>query len=333
MTWWPAPGPTILQTPMALPERRYLAFEFAARELDEKLAAATPGTAEHDEARAALEKLLSEKTTALSPWERVQLARHPDRPYALDLIGMLFTDFEPLAGDRRFGEDPALVAGLARFGGRGVVVMGQQKGRTTEERAYRQFGMPRPEGYRKAQRLVQLAARFSLPVVTFVDTPGAHPGIEAEERGQAQAIAESIYQFLETPVPTISLVLGEGGSGGALALASTDRVLMAEHAIYTVISPEGCASILWRDSTQAPRAAEALRGDANSLKEFGIIDEIVVEPAGGAHREPKAFARSAKKAIEGALADLTALSTDERLGARRRRYRELTRFAVAGEGA
>ncbi len=317
---------------MAAPARKYLSFEIEARPLDEEIARLLPGSQEHAAIRARLEKLLKSRTAKLSAWEHVQLARHPDRPYSLDLAGRLFSDFEPLAGDRLFGEDPALVGGLARFGGAPVCLLAQQKGRTAEERSHRNFGMVRPEGYRKAQRLLGLAGRFGLPVICFVDTPGAFPGVEAEERGQAQAIAETLIALLEVPVPTVSLVLGEGGSGGALALAVTDRVLMAEHAVYSVISPEGCAAILWEDSKQAPAAAEALHCDARSLLKLGIIDQAVSEPAGGAHRDVDAFAKSCGQAISAQLKDLGKLSVEKLLAHRRDRYRQMTATAVRGAG-
>ncbi|MCB0220286.1 MAG: acetyl-CoA carboxylase carboxyltransferase subunit alpha [Chrysiogenetes bacterium] len=310
------------------PTRKYLAFEIEVRPLDEKLVALKPGSAEHDAALTERDALLQKINDGLSPWERVQLARHPERPYTLDFIERLITEFEPLHGDRLFGEDPAIIGGLGRLGGRAVVVLGQQKGRTAEQRAHRNFGMARPEGYRKAQRLMEMAGRFQLPIVTFVDTPGAFPGLEAEERGQAQAIAESILKLLDTPVPSVSLVIGEGGSGGALALASTDTVLMAENAVYSVISPEGCAAILWKDAAQAPEAARALRGDAASLKEFGIVDELVTEPAGGAHRDPGAFMDSAGAAISACLDELCGLDQKALLTRRRARYRAMTQSAI-----
>jgi len=320
---------------MAAPARKYLSFEIEARPLDEeisRLARLAPGSKEHVAALARLEKLLKSHTAKLSAWEHVQLARHPDRPYSLDLVGRLFSDFEPLAGDRLFGEDPALVGGLARFGGAPVCLLAQQKGRTAEERSHRNFGMVRPEGYRKAQRLLGLAGRFGLPVICFVDTPGAFPGVEAEERGQAQAIAETLIALLEVPVPTVSLILGEGGSGGALALAASDRILMAEHAVYSVISPEGCAAILWKDSKQAPAAAEALHGDAKSLLKLGIIDAVVGEPPGGAHRDVEVFSRAAGKAIAAELKDLRKLSAEKLLARRRERYRHVTSTSVRGAG-
>src|SRR4051794_36232657 len=222
----------------------------------------------------------------LTPWQKTLVARHPDRPKALDYIGALISDFTPLAGDRAFADDAAVLGGIGRFRGRSVVVLGTEKGADTETRVRHNFGMARPEGYRKARRLVELAGRFGLPLLTFVDTSGAFPGIDAEARGQAEAIARSIEACLDAPVPVIATIIGEGGSGGAIALAAGDRVLMLEHAIYSVISPEGCASILWRDAGQAAAAAEALRLTAADLHGMRLVDAVVPEPIGGAHRDP-----------------------------------------------
>ena len=240
----------------------------------------------------------------LSPWQVAQVARHPQRPYTLDYIQALFTHFEELHGDRVFGEDASIVGGLARFEGRACMVIGHQKGRDTKEKILRNFGMPKPEGYRKALRLMKLAEKFELPVFTFVDTPGAYPGIDAEERGQAEAIGRNLFEMARLRVPIIATVIGEGGSGGALAIAVGDVVQMMQYATYSVISPEGCASILWRDSTMAPEAAEALAITASRLKTLGLIDKIVPEPLGGAHRDPQVAFQSLRKALLDALKQL-----------------------------
>jgi acetyl-CoA carboxylase carboxyl transferase subunit alpha len=233
----------------------------------------------------------------LSPWQVAQVARHPQRPYTLDYVQTLFTHFEELHGDRVFGDDPSIVGGLARFNGAPCMVIGHQKGRDTKEKIARNFGMPKPEGYRKALRLMKLAEKFGLPVFTFVDTPGAYPGIDAEERGQSEAIGRNLFEMARLHVPVIVTVIGEGGSGGALAIAVGDLVQMMQYSIYSVISPEGCASILWRDSTMAPEAAEALAITASRLKTLGLIDKIVPEPLGGAHRDPQASFQSLRKAL------------------------------------
>jgi acetyl-CoA carboxylase carboxyl transferase subunit alpha len=253
----------------------------------------------------------------LTPWQKTQVARHPDRPKAQDYIDKLISEFTPLAGDRAFADDAAVLGGIGRFRGLPVVVLGTEKGTDTDSRVKHNFGMARPEGYRKARRLVELAGRFDLPVLSFVDTSGAFPGIEAEARGQAEAIARSIEAFLEAPVPIIASIIGEGGSGGAIALASGDRVLMLEHAIYSVISPEGCASILWRDAAQAPVAAEALRLTAEDLLRLKLIDQIVPEPLGGAQRDKPTTLHSVALAIQDALASLKGVDGAS-LRARRR---------------
>src|SRR3984957_17256273 len=227
----------------------------------------------------------------LTPWQKTQVARHPDRPKAQDYIDTLITEFTPLAGDRAFADDAAVLGGIGRFHDRPVMVLGTEKGTDTESRVLHNFGMARPEGYRKARRLIELAGRFGLPVLTFVDTSGAFPGIEAEARGQAEAIARSIEACLEAPVPLVATIIGEGGSGGAIALATGDRILMLEHAVYSVISPEGCASILWRDAAQAPAAAEALRLTADDLLRLKLVDQVIAEPLGGAHRDKPAAQR------------------------------------------
>jgi acetyl-CoA carboxylase carboxyl transferase subunit alpha len=240
----------------------------------------------------------------LSPWQVSQVARHPQRPYTLDYIAALFTDFEELHGDRSFADDPSIVGGIARFNGQSVMVIGHQKGRDTKEKIYRNFGMPRPEGYRKAMRLMRLAEKFAIPVLTFVDTPGAYPGIGAEERGQGEAIGHSLYVMAELKVPIVCTVIGEGGSGGALAIAVGDVVMMLQYATYSVISPEGCASILWKSADKAPEAAETLGITANRLKTFGLIDKIINEPLGGAHRDPAVMAQSLRRALTDALRGL-----------------------------
>jgi acetyl-CoA carboxylase carboxyl transferase subunit alpha len=255
-----------------------------------------------------VERLLRATYARLTPWQKAQVARHPDRPKALAYIAALITDFTPLAGDRAFADDAAVIGGLGRFRGRSVMTIGTEKGTDTESRIAHNFGMSRPEGYRKAQRLVALAGRFGLPVLTFVDTAGAFPGIEAEARGQAEAIARSIEAMLEAPVPVIATIIGEGGSGGAIALAAGDRALMLEHAIYSVISPEGCASILWRDDAAAPPlAAEALKLTAEDLKRLALIDQVIAEPLGGAHRDPASTIEAVGQAIEAELGPLSGL--------------------------
>lgn len=251
------------------------------------------------------DKLLTQAYSNLTPWQKVKVARHPERPQFFNYLD-LFEEFTPLAGDRCFGEDQAIVGGLARFRGKPVVVIGQQKGQDTEERIRHNFGMARPEGYRKARRLMALADQFHLPLITFIDTNGAWPGIDAEERGQAEAIARSTEACLKVQVPLISIVIGEGGSGGAMALGAANTVMMMEHAIYSVISPEGCASILWRSAEKAPEAAEAQRITAQDLYKLGVIDKIIAEPIGGAHRHPEVAIRSAGDALDQALISLSA---------------------------
>ncbi|MBH69582.1 MAG: acetyl-CoA carboxylase carboxyl transferase subunit alpha [Rhodospirillaceae bacterium] len=253
----------------------------------------------------------------LSPWQKVQVARHPNRPHIKDVITKLFQDFMPLAGDRYFAEDKAITSGIARFKNHSVIVIGTEKGQTTQERIDTNFGMAKPEGYRKARRLMELADRFRLPILTFIDTAGAYPGIGAEERGQAEAIARSIEVSLSVNVPTIAVILGEGGSGGAIALATADRVLMLEHAIYSVISPEGCASILWRSSSHATEAADALKLTAQDLKSLNVIDSIIKEPLGAAHRNHELIMENLEVALDKNLRDL--LDSDQsRLAANRR---------------
>ncbi|HEX8979032.1 MAG TPA: acetyl-CoA carboxylase carboxyltransferase subunit alpha [Parasulfuritortus sp.] len=252
----------------------------------------------------------------LGAWQISQVARHPQRPYTLDYISALFTDFEELHGDRAYADDAAIVCGLARFHGEPVVVIGHQKGRDTKERQYRNFGMPRPEGYRKALRLMRMAEKFQLPVMTFIDTPGAYPGIGAEERGQSEAIARNLYAMAELKTPVICTVIGEGGSGGALAIGVGDVVMMLQYSTYSVISPEGCASILWKSAEQAPLAAESLGITAPRLKSLGLVDKIVSEPLGGAHRDPDAMMENMRDALVAALSDLREQPLDALLNAR-----------------
>ena len=252
----------------------------------------------------------------LTPWQVSQVARHPQRPYTLDYVAELFTDFEELHGDRAFADDRSIVGGLARFGGQSVMIIGHQKGRDTKEKILRNFGMPRPEGYRKAMRLMHLAEKFGIPLLTFVDTPGAYPGIDAEERGQSEAIGRSLYVMAELKVPIISTVIGEGGSGGALAIAVGDVVMMLQYSTYSVISPEGCASILWKSADKAPVAAETLGITASRIKTLGLVDRIISEPLGGAHRDPAMAAQNVKKALQDALKGLAGKSTSELLGER-----------------
>lgn len=268
----------------------------------------------------------SGKTSARDAWARVLLARHPQRPYTLDFIQMLFTDFTELHGDRRFADDGAMVGGFARFNGQPVMVVGQQKGRDTKQKLHRNFGMTKPEGYRKAIRLMQLAAKFNLPIITFVDTPGAYPGIGAEERGQAEAIAHNLKEITKLRVPIVPVIHGEGGSGGALAIAVGDRVLMLENAVYSVIAPESCSSILWRDWDHKEEAARILKLTADDLLQFKIIDEIVPEPAEGAHADPQASAAAVRNGLERSLAELAAFSLDELQRRRNERLRALATF-------
>ncbi len=272
------------------------------------------------------QKLTREIFSSLSAWQITQLARHPARPHSLDYIPRIFSDFQELSGDRMFGDDQAIVAGLARLGGTGVVVVGHQKGRDTREKVRRNFGMPRPEGYRKSQRIMKLAARFGLPVITLIDTPGAYPGIGAEERGQSEAIARSIALMADLPVPIISVVIGEGGSGGALAIGVCDRLVMLEYATYSVISPEGCAAILWKSAQKAQVAAEAMKLTSSGLKTNNLVDDIVSEPLGGAHRDPIKTAEDLKGSIIGHLAELKQLEIEEMLAQRYTRLQEFGQF-------
>jgi acetyl-CoA carboxylase carboxyl transferase subunit alpha len=270
--------------------------------------------------------LLKEIYAKLSPWQVSQLARHPQRPYTLDYVSAIFTDFHELHGDRSFADDLSIVGGMARFNGTPVMVLGHQKGRDTKERAARNFGMSKPEGYRKALRLMKLAEKFGLPVFTFVDTPGAYPGIDAEERGQSEAIGRNLFEMSQLKVPIVSTIIGEGGSGGALAIAVGDAVLMLQYATYSVISPEGCASILWKSAEKASDAAEALGLTAHRLKALGVIDKIVAEPLGGAHRDPQQMASMLKRALADTLRQFQGMTTRALLSTRHERLMGYGKF-------
>ena len=316
----------------------WLEFEKPVLELEQKIQELREHATEHgvgaEREIAELEKkaegLRREIYAQLTRYQRVQIARHPRRPYTLDYIQACFTGFDELHGDRHFADDPAIVGGLAWLETRAVMVIGQQKGRDTKENLLRRFGMPNPEGYRKALRLMQLAARFDVPIVTLVDTPGAYPGLGAEERGQAEAIAVNLREMATFEVPILTVVIGEGGSGGALAIAVADRVLMFEHSVYSVISPEGCASILWRDGKQGARAAEALRLAAPDLESLEIVDGVLPEPLGGAHRDPAAAAATLKAALIENLDALSGVSGPERVRRRAERFRRLGVFSESG---
>ncbi|MFA5089028.1 MAG: acetyl-CoA carboxylase carboxyltransferase subunit alpha [Candidatus Omnitrophota bacterium] len=275
-----------------------------------------------------LEKMRAEIYSNLTSWQRIQIARHPSRPYSFDYIHMIATDFVELHGDRLFADDLALIAGFAKIDEKKVMVIGHQKGRDTKENVMRNFGCAHPEGYRKAMRLMQMAEKFRLPVVIFIDTPGAYPGIGAEERGQAQAIAANLRDMMMISTPIVATVIGEGGSGGALGIGIADKVCILQNAYYSVISPEGCASILWRNSVKAPEAANALKLTAEDLLKFGIIDEIVPEPLGGAHRNPDEVAESLKGVILKHLKELSALSKDDLLESRYKRFRKIGEFST-----
>ncbi len=320
--------------------RDYLDFERPLREIEERLEKlAGPGAAKpsvQDEIRKLKSRLAQAEIDLyrnLTPWQRAQLARHAQRPSTLDYLGAFCEEFVELHGDRLFGDDRAIVGGFARLKGQSVLVLGHQKGKTLKERMQRNFGMPNPEGYRKALRLMRLAEKFRRPILTFIDTPGAYPGIGAEERGQAEAIARNLLVMSRLSVPIVSVVIGEGGSGGALALGVSDRVLMLEHAIYSVISPEGCAAILWNDPAKASDAAAALKMTARDLLELGVIDEIIPEPLGGAHRDPPAVAARVAKALDTHIRQLLEVPRDELLVQRERKYRQMGVVAgLASEG-
>lgn len=308
----------------------YLDFEQPIAELEAKIESLTEMTGSGVDVSGEVAQL-RKKSTALSnsiysklnAWQISQVARHPQRPYTLDIIAALFTEFEELHGDRAYADDPAIVGGMARFEGQPVMVIGHQKGRDTKERQYRNFGMPRPEGYRKALRLMRLAEKFQIPVLTFIDTPGAYPGIDAEERGQSEAIARNLYVMAELKTPIICTVVGEGGSGGALAIGVGDVVQMLQYATYSVISPEGCASILWKDASKAPIAAEALSITANKLKPLGLVDHVVPEPLGGAHRDLDLAFENLRQSLRAALAQVGEISLPQLLN---RRYDRLMSY-------
>src|SRR6202166_3809917 len=286
-------------------------------------------SAELDRLRSEVAQLRRDFYEHVGAWQRTLLARHPQRPYMMDYVRILFEDFHELHGDRAYGDDAAMVTGFARFRGRPVVLIGQQKGRDTKQRVAQNFGQAKPEGYRKALRVMQLAAKFGRPIFTFIDTPGAYPGIDAEERGQAEAIARNLREMARLPVPIVVTITGEGGSGGALAIAVGDRVNMLENSVYSVISPEGCASILWRDAAKAERAAEALHITARDLKGFGIIDEIIPEPEGGAHTDPEASAAFLGSVLDDTLRDLLLLPVAELLDRRYEKFRRMGQFFEA----
>ncbi|MEJ2297336.1 MAG: acetyl-CoA carboxylase carboxyltransferase subunit alpha [Woeseiaceae bacterium] len=279
--------------------------------------------------KAKSESLTKSIFAKLSPWQIARVARHESRPYTLDYLEIIAPDFQELHGDRMYADDPAIVGGVGRIDGRACMFIGHQKGRDTKERVRRNYGMPKPEGYRKAQRLMRLAEKFDLPVVTFIDTPGAYPGVGAEERGQSEAIAYSLYLMAGLKTPIISVVIGEGGSGGALAIGVADRLLMLQYAVYSVISPEGCASILWKSADKAEDAAEAMRITASSLSEFGLVDEVLEEPLGGAHRNPKQAAEVVRNAILKCLDELEKLSVEQLLEQRQRRLAAFGQYKEA----
>lgn len=276
-------------------------------------------TEAHQELQAAIQSVFS----SLSPWQRCQVARHPDRPYTLAYIHDIFSEFTELHGDRRFSDDPAIVAGFGKLGEEAVAIVGHQKGRDTAEKVRRNFGMPRPEGYRKALRIMKLAARYRRPIITFIDTPGAYPGIDAEERGQAEAIADNLIEMARLPVPIIVVVTGEGGSGGALALGVGDRILMLEYSIYSVISPEGCAAILWKDQAQAETAASALRLTSSDLLKLKVIDEVLPEPPGGAHMDPGGMSNTIGGALQSHLRQLKKLRPEVLISRRYKKFRSM----------
>ena len=291
-----------------------------------QLAGDAEADAELERIRHQVAELRKEFYSHLGPWQRAQIARHTQRPYPLDYIGALFTDFIELHGDRNFGDDKALITGLAKFQGRPIAVIGHQKGRDTKQRLLRNFGQPKPEGYRKTLRIMQLAAKFGRPIFTFIDTPGAYPGIGAEERGQAEAIARNLREMARLSVPIIVTITGEGGSGGALAIAVGDRVNILENSFYSVISPEGCAAIMWRDAAKAETAAAALKITAKDLKELGIVDEIVAEPEGGAHVDPETAAQLLGEVLDRQLVALCQQSTKELLDGRYEKFRNMGQF-------
>lgn len=318
----------------ATSKQTFLDFEQPVAELETKIEelrfvqsdSAVDITEEIDRLRSKTETQLKDLYSKLTPWQISQVARHPQRPYTLDYISTIFTDFYELHGDRSFGDDPAIVGGLARFNGQSVMLIGHQKGRDLKERTYRNFGMPRPEGYRKALRLMLLAEKYNIPVITMIDTPGAYPGIGAEERGQSEAIGKNLLVMAGLRVPIIPVIIGEGGSGGALAIAVGDTLLMLQYSIYSVISPEGCASILWKSAEKAPEAAETLGITAQRLKSLGLVDKIVTEPLGGAHRDPAQMADNLKKAVADALRAFNNVPVETMLAKRQERIRGMGKF-------
>jgi acetyl-CoA carboxylase carboxyl transferase subunit alpha len=315
-------------------KKHYLEFEQPIAELEGKIdelryvqnESAVDISEEIDRLSKKSQQLAKDIYSSLTPWQVTQIARHPQRPYTLDYVNELFTDFHELHGDRSFADDQSIVGGLARFNGQACMVLGHQKGRDTKERAARNFGMSRPEGYRKALRLMKLAEKFKLPVFTFVDTPGAYPGIGAEERGQSEAIGRNIFEMAQLEVPIITTIIGEGGSGGALAISVADQVLMLQFAVYSVISPEGCASILWKTAERASDAAEALGITAHRLKALGVIDKIVSEPVGGAQRDVKQMCVSLKRALNDSMRQLTDLKPKDLVSKRYERLKSYGRF-------
>jgi len=317
-----------------LAKKNFLDFEQPIAELERKIEelryvqteSAVDITEEIDQLGKKSQQLTKDIYSNLTPWQVTKIARHSDRPYTLDYVNDIFTHFVELHGDRHFADDLSIVGGLARFNGQPCMVLGHQKGRDTKERTARNFGMTRPEGYRKALRLMKLAEKFQLPVFTFVDTPGAYPGIDAEERGQSEAIGRNIFEMAQLEVPIISTIIGEGGSGGALAIAVADQVLMLQYSVYSVISPEGCASILWKTSERASDAAEALGITAHRLKALGLIDKIVNEPVGGAHRDHKQMAAFLKRALTDAYRQVADLKVDELIERRHARLNSYGRF-------
>jgi len=319
---------------ISTPKQTFLDFELPVADLENKIDelrfvqsdSAVDISEEISRLRTKTENQLKDIYSKLTPWQIAQVARHPQRPYTLDYISLMFTDFYELHGDRSFADDPAIVGGLARFNGQSVMVIGHQKGRDLKERTLRNFGMPRPEGYRKALRLMELAEKYKIPVITLVDTPGAYPGIGAEERGQSEAIGKNLIVMSGLRVPIISVIIGEGGSGGALAIAVGDALLMLQYSTYSVISPEGCASILWKSADKAPEAAETLGITAQRLKALGLIDKIVTEPLGGAHRDHQQMADSLKKAIADSLRAFQDLDTESLIAQRHARIRALGKF-------
>ena len=313
------------------------AAQLELEKIEQQIAQLEAAAGENTEAQRQL-KALEERvgnlrrqvTAAMGAWQKTELARHPQRPYLLDYVSLMFDGFDEVHGDRRFGDDPAMICGMAKFRGQPVLVVGQQKGRDVKQRVYRNFGQSSPEGYRKALRAMRMAEKFGHPILTFVDTPGAFPGLGAEERGQAEAIAYNLREMARLKVPVIVTITGEGGSGGALAIAIGDRILMLENSIYSVISPEGCASIMWRDATKRDIAAEALRITSRDMVELGVIDAVVPEPPGGAHRDPKAAADLLASELHKQLSELQALSLEQLLAARYDKFRKMAQFYTEG---